>query len=139
VGYEEEYFKHNRAKYLERWEHRVRKCMRQLRDCLVVQPQAKTLVDVGCSAGYVLEAGKRLGLSPTGVDISQFAVSLCRERGYPAELGTLSKLPLPSGSTDVVTLKHTLEHVDDPLPSLHEVHRVLRPGGAFLVVVPDAA
>ncbi len=139
VGYEDEYFKFNRAKYLERWEHRVAKCTRQLRDCLQVTPAAKDVVDVGCSAGYVLEAAKRLGLSPLGVDLSKFAVALCQERGYRAVEGALERLPLPAASVDVVTLKHTLEHVTAPLDGLRELHRVLRPGGAALVVVPDAA
>ncbi|MBL8937229.1 MAG: class I SAM-dependent methyltransferase [Archangium sp.] len=138
VGYEDEYFKYNRAGFLKRWGHRVRKCMRQLRDCLVVTPDAKVVVDVGCSAGYVLEAGRRLGLEPIGVDISQFAVGLCREKGFRAELGSLSKIPLADESVDIVTLKHTLEHVPDPLAGLKELFRILRPGGSVLIVVPDA-
>lgn len=137
VGYEEEYFRFNRAKYLARWEHRVRKCGRQLLDALQVAPHARDACDVGCSAGYVLEAAKRLGLSPVGVDVSRFAVDLCRERGYRAELGPLEALPLPDGSMDIVTAKHTLEHVKEPLPALRELYRVLRPGGALLLVVPD--
>ncbi|MCC6336774.1 MAG: class I SAM-dependent methyltransferase [Myxococcales bacterium] len=82
VGYEAEYFRFNRAKYLSRWNHRVRKCARQLLVCLEFAPHAKDVLDVGCSAGYVLEAAHRLGVQPTGVDLSRFAVSLCRERGY---------------------------------------------------------
>lgn len=138
VGYEDEYFKFNRAGFLKRWSHRVRKCMRQLRDCLVVTPNARVVVDVGCSAGYVLEAARRLELEPIGVDISKFAVELCREKGFRAELGSLSKVPLDDASVDIVTLKHTLEHVPDPLSGLRELFRILRPGGSVLIVVPDA-
>lgn len=138
VGYEETYFRFNRAGFLKRWAHRVRKCTRQLRDCLVVTPNARVALDVGCSAGYVLAAARGLGLEPIGVDISTFAVELCREKGFRAELGSLSKLPLPDESVDIVTLKHTLEHVPDPMEGLAELRRVLRPGGALLIVVPDA-
>lgn len=137
VGYEEEYFRFNRAKYLQRWAHRVRKCRRQLVDCLQLAPQARVLCDVGCSAGYVLEAGRRLGLESIGVDVSRFAVELCRERGYRAELGSLEALPLPDASVDILTLKHTLEHVREPRQAMEEVRRVLRPGGVALVLVPD--
>ena len=138
AGYEEEYFRFNRAGYLKRWAHRVRKCARQLLVCLEYAPHAKTMLDVGCSAGYVLEAGKTLGLEPTGLDLSKFAVGLCRERGYRAEIGSLSAMPFPDGSFDVITLKHTLEHVEDPMGALREIKRVLKDGGVAFVIVPDA-
>lgn len=138
-AYGENYFRHNRAKYLEKWEHRVRKCRRQIIDCLQLNRAAKTLCDIGCSAGYVLEAAKRLGLSPIGVDFSEYTVALCRERGYRAEQGSLEALPLADASLDIVTLKHTLEHVKNPLLALREIRRVLKPGGVALIVVPDAA
>ena len=137
--YGERYFRYNRAKYLAKWEHRVRKCRRQIIDCLQLNPSAKALCDIGCSAGYVLEAAKRLGLDPIGVDYSAFTVGLCRERGYCAEQGSLEALPLADQSLDIVTLKHTLEHVQRPLVALSEVRRVLKPGGVALIVVPDAA
>jgi ubiquinone/menaquinone biosynthesis C-methylase UbiE len=138
-GYEEEYFRTNRAKYLERWDHRVRKCRNQLLACLEYAPHARDVLDIGCSAGYVLEAARTLGLTPAGVDCSTFAVQLCRERGYRAELGDLTQLPLPDASFDIVTLKHTLEHVQHPMRGLREISRVLRPGGVAFLIVPDAA
>lgn len=137
-GYEENYFRFNRAKYMTRWDHRVRKCMRQILACLEFAPHAKSLLDVGSSAGYVLEAARRLDVEPTGVDISEFAVNLCREKGFQAEVGALERLPFDDASFDIVTLKHTLEHVEDPMAGLREVARVLRPGGVAFVIVPDA-
>jgi SAM-dependent methyltransferase len=138
-GYDEEYFRFNRAKYMERWGHRVRKCRNQILQCLEQAPQAKSLLDVGCSAGYVLAAAQGLGLEPTGLDCAQFAVDLCRERGFRAELGSLTKMPFPDASFDVVTAKHTLEHVQHPMDGLREIRRVLKPGGVAFIVVPDAA
>jgi len=138
-GYDEAYFRKNRAGYLKRWAHRVRKCRRQILACLEYAPHAASLLDVGCSAGYVLEAARSLGLEPAGLDISEFAVGLCRERGYRAEVGSLSKMPFADASFDVVTLKHTLEHVESPLGALREVRRVLKPGGVAFVIVPDVA
>jgi SAM-dependent methyltransferase len=138
-GYEEDYFRHNRAKYLERWDHRVRKCQRQILACLEYAPHAKSVLDIGCSAGYVLEAGRRLGLEPTGLDLSKFAVGLCRERGYRAEQGSLMRMPFEDNAFDIITLKHTLEHVTQPMDGLREIQRVLRPGGVAFIVVPDAA
>jgi hypothetical protein len=50
-GYEEIYFRLSRAGYLKRWDHRVRKCRRQLLACLEFAPHARSMLDVGCSAG----------------------------------------------------------------------------------------
>jgi SAM-dependent methyltransferase len=139
TGYGEDFFRHNRAGYMKRWEHRVCKCRRQLLVCLEYSPHARRVLDVGCSAGYVLAAAKSLGLEEMGLDYERFPVDLCREKGLRAVQGTLTELPLADNSLDIVTAKHTLEHVDDPLRGLREIHRVLRPGGVALIVVPDAA
>jgi SAM-dependent methyltransferase len=112
-GYEEKYFRFNRAGYLRRWDHRVRKCRRQIL--------------------------ASLGLSEMGLDLSEFAVQLCRERGFQAERGSLAKMPFPDASFDIVTAKHTLEHIESPMDGLREIHRVLRPGGVAFLIVPDAA
>jgi len=138
-SYEAEYFKNGSAQYLKRWEHRVRKSERQLSMCLEFNKQAHDLLDVGCSAGYVLEAGKRLGLSSYGMDVSSFAVNLVRERGFTAKVGRLEDMPFEDMSFDIVTAKHTVEHADEPLKAMKECHRVLRPNGVLLIVVPDAA
>jgi predicted SAM-dependent methyltransferase len=48
-------------------------------------------------------------------------------------------LPFPDGDVAVVYLSHVLEHIDrrHVMGFLHEVRRVLRPGGLFRVAVPD--
>jgi len=138
-NYEAEYFKNGSAQYLKRWEHRVRKSERQLKMCLEFNDQAKDLLDVGCSAGYVLEAGKRLGLTSSGMDVSSFAINLVMERGFTAKVGRLEDMPFEDMSFDIVTAKHTIEHAEEPLNALTECRRVLRPNGVLLIVVPDAA
>lgn len=45
-------------------------------------------------------------------------------------------LPFEDDSVDLVFSYHCLEHVDDYLFALGEIHRVLRHGGAFLLGVP---
>jgi SAM-dependent methyltransferase len=42
-----------------------------------------------------------------------------------------------SGSLDFVIASHVLEHLADPLGFLVEIHRVLRPGGVAIVLLPD--
>ena len=136
--YDANYFLKGRAEYLKRWDHRVAKCRRQLLMCLEFAPNAATTLDVGCSAGYVLAAAQSLGLKPTGLAFSAYAAELARERGFPSAAASLTELPFRDASFDIVTAKHTLEHVHTPRKGMSEIARVLKPGGVAMIVVPDA-
>jgi SAM-dependent methyltransferase len=133
--YEETYFHGRKSGRDRRFAHRVRKCMRQLRTALAFGA-AKSVLDIGCSLGYVMEAAQRLGLRAAGSDISAYAVKVCRERGYRAEVGTLEALPFAAGEFDLVMMKHVLEHTPAPQAALAEVKRVLAPGALVMVLVP---
>lgn len=136
-GYGAGYFVDGGAQYLKRWAHRVAKCRRQLLMCLEFAPHAQSSLDVGCSAGYVLAAADSLGLRPTGIDYASYAAKLGRERGFRTAAASLTELPFRDQSFDIVTAKHTLEHVRTPKQALSEIARVLKPGGVALIVVPD--
>ena len=58
-------------------------------------------------------------------------------RAHRADLALdLQAIDLPSASLDVVLTSHVLEHVPDTGAALRELHRVLRPGGSLLLLVP---
>ncbi len=134
--YEEGYFKGRKSGREKRFEHRVRKGMSWISDALSLRGGG-SMLDVGCSMGYLLEAGRRLGLEACGVDVSRYAVEHCRSLGFDAREGTLEHLPFEDERFSVVLMKHVLEHTPEPLTALAEVRRVLKPGGVVLVAVPD--
>lgn len=45
--------------------------------------------------------------------------------------------PVPDASQDFAVASHVLEHLANPLRMLCEMHRVLRPGGTVLIILPD--
>lgn len=135
--YEQGYFHGRRSGRDLRFEHRVRKAQRWIAAARRFKPDARSLLDVGCSLGYVIEAGKRLGLESAGVDISDYAVRRCVEAGHEARQGELGRLPFEAGRFDLCVMKHVLEHSPDPRAALAEVRRVLAPGGVVLIAVPD--
>jgi SAM-dependent methyltransferase len=97
------------------------------------------LLDVGCGAGMYLDLMRALGWSRTvGVDVSPRAVRQARDvLGLEAYAGDLRAVRLPGAAFDVVSLSHTLEHVDDPVAVLAEIRRVVRPGGRVVIEVPN--
>jgi len=48
----------------------------------------------------------------------------------------IHKMPFADRSFDVVLCNHVLEHVDNDIVAMQEIHRVLRPGGFAILQVP---
>lgn len=48
----------------------------------------------------------------------------------------ITDIACPDGSFDIVYCSHVLEHVDDDRRAMRELHRVLRPGGWAILLVP---
>jgi SAM-dependent methyltransferase len=99
------------------------------------------LVDVGCGKGTFLETLRQRGFARVhGVDVDPRLVEIGRSgRGLSLAVGSAETIPHADGALDAVTSFHVLEHLDDVGSALREVARVLRPGGVFLVEVPDAS
>jgi 2-polyprenyl-3-methyl-5-hydroxy-6-metoxy-1,4-benzoquinol methylase len=96
------------------------------------------VLDIGCGRGQLLSAFQQAGCDVTGTEFSDDACRFAREKlKIPVRVGLLHELNFPDASFDVVTMWHVLEHVSDPRPTLAEVARILRPGGIFMVAVPN--
>ena len=94
------------------------------------------ILDVGCGTGKNLELLARFGRAE-GVDISTDALEFCKARGLTAVTqGEAERLPFDDGTFDLVTALDVVEHLDDDVAGLREIHRVLKPGGRALLFVP---
>ena len=96
------------------------------------------LLDVGCGAGTYLARMRELGWDVHGVDLSQDAARVAKERyGIPVEVGMLPEARYSKGMFAVVTMNHVIEHVPDPLAYLAECWRILVPGGQLIIRTPN--
>jgi hypothetical protein len=48
----------------------------------------------------------------------------------------LTQIPHPDASFDVIYVSHVLEHIPDDRRAMREIHRVLKPGGWAVLLVP---
>jgi len=95
------------------------------------------LLDVGCGGGDFLLGMRERGWQVHGLDISPEAVALARQNGLDVFLGQLSEAPYQERSFDLVTMWDVLEHLHDPAAYLAQVTRLLKPGGRFVVTLPN--
>jgi SAM-dependent methyltransferase len=96
------------------------------------------LLDFGCASGAFLQRMRLVGWKVTGIDASEEAVQRVRnDLGLTALLGSLPHPELGDGSFDVITMRHSLEHVHRPLEVLRAAHRLLAPGGKLIVSAPN--
>jgi SAM-dependent methyltransferase len=94
-----------------------------------------------CKNTRILQWAARQGARPFGVDISEPTVRQARSE-FPAGVlravvGDVRRLPYRDGSFDAVYSMGTIEHFADPEVALHELRRVLRPGGRAVIGVPN--
>lgn len=98
---------------------------------------ASHILDAGAGTGANLRMLTERGyVNAFGLDSSPDAISHCVKKGLSVRLGSLTEMPLDDMSVDFVLATDVIEHIDDDLRALGEIHRVLRPGGRVLITVP---
>ena len=55
---------------------------------------------------------------------------------HPDIVGDIHKMPFGDNSIDAIICLAVLEHVENPILAMSEIHRVLKPGGYCLIYVP---
>lgn len=115
---------------------RMVKKMQYLLSASLTKNDGYTL-DLGCGMGNYLPYLKDRRFA-VGLDNSPFLISQARERyqGFPLVEGDILSLPFPGETFDTIISLSVLEHLHDLHRALDEVHRVLRPDGEFVVIVP---
>lgn len=97
------------------------------------------MLDVGCGYGALLsEAVRATGCNATGIDIDAGCLAAAMDRDRIAyHAGTLESIPLEPASFDVITFFESLEHHADPVRTLKQARKLLKPGGVCIVEVPN--
>lgn len=96
-----------------------------------------TVVDAGCGANAPLLlklCGKAREL--IGVDLVNFPSSLHVE-GMVLLNNDLAHMDISDSSVDLVISRSVLEHLPEVGSVYREIHRILRPGGRFLFLIPN--
>ena len=102
-----------------------------------LMPNGK-LLEVGCASGAFLNAARKRGYDVEGVELSEDASRIAREKfGIQVFQGDLLDARFDNGAFDVVYMGDVIEHLPDPLATLAELHRIIRPGGLLALELPS--
>jgi SAM-dependent methyltransferase len=97
------------------------------------------LLEVGCGNGEYLLRMRDYGWEVAGIEPDQRAAQFAAGvHGLSIFPGLMEEAPYPEASFDVVACRHVLEHLAAPLPFLEGISRLLKPGGHFIAVTPNA-
>ena len=115
-----------------------RGAMNRCRDLAPFLKPGDRVLDAGTGGGEMVYALRRLGFDAMGLEPDERYARHARETlGVPVETGFVQDRSFPSGSFDVITMYHSLEHVEDPVGILTTLRRWLSEGGRLLVEVPN--
>jgi ubiquinone/menaquinone biosynthesis C-methylase UbiE len=98
------------------------------------------VLDAGCGAGHTALAFAAVAREVVAVDLSAAMLEQCRRLAAARTLsnvdfrvGDVEELAFAEGDFDVVTSRYSAHHWPHPQQALHEIARVLKPGGQFLL------
>jgi SAM-dependent methyltransferase len=95
------------------------------------------LLDVGCGSGEWLSTMQAFGWRVRGLDFDQNAVALAAQHGVEVDSGSLEEQCYADDSYDAITLNHVIEHLPNPVLTLRECHRILKPEGRLMLYTPS--
>jgi 2-polyprenyl-3-methyl-5-hydroxy-6-metoxy-1,4-benzoquinol methylase len=105
----------------------------------LIGPQAKGLkiLDLGCAGGYTVKPFIAEN-EVWGADGIDELLEIAKTNGLKTVKVDLEEpLPIADGQFDLVVCTETLEHIVNTDLALHEINRILKPGGAAMLSVPN--
>lgn len=100
-------------------------------------PPGVRVLDIGCGFGESLGYHRARGCDAYGVEADSNIQRVAERFGYNVHVGLFDPSNYDPESFDYVTMDQVIEHVTDPIATLSDVKRVLKPGGRLVLSTPN--
>jgi SAM-dependent methyltransferase len=133
-GLEEMHEESSHTHFIEVWTRRAMLAR------LGALPTSPTVIDVGCSTGYLLADLRARLPDATLIGLDLVTSGLRKAHAHVPDARLLHAdacaIPLQDACVDGALSANLLEHIPDDERALSEIFRILRPGGRAVIVVP---
>jgi len=97
-------------------------------------PSRARVLDVAAGTGLITRMLEARGHEVVALDLSSEMLAVARRCGATAVLAAAEALPFPDATFDGLTFGYLLRYVSEPVETMRELARVVRPGGAIGMV-----
>jgi SAM-dependent methyltransferase len=94
------------------------------------------VLDVGCGSGLFLDSLNPM-IKKYGIEFNEKSLQKCKKKGIYAFAG-FKDAQFKDDIFDVVSVNHALEHFPNPLDTIKEIYRILKPGGILVIGIPNS-
>ncbi len=102
--------------------------------------RGKTMLDVGCAIGLLVDEANRYGVKAEGIDISKSAVAYGNKQHLPLSNQTSVSWRKKKKNTmryDIITALSVIEHDADPFGMLQSLYDMTKPNGIVVLSTPN--
>jgi len=125
------------ARTVSQWRQPGRRALGWILPFVAVDPPG-TVLDVGCGSGHFLNFMTSHAWSTWGLDISEEATRNASASHTIVTSPDSADAQLPADCFDLITLFQVLEHIPNPVASLTNLARSLKPGRILVLNTPNA-
>lgn len=125
------------AGYIAKEKSKKKRAKKIIKNILRHKKSGKFL-DIGCSAGFILNEARERGFEAYGVDISPLGLRHAKEvMKLNVFEGYLEQAEFSDDFFDVITLYNLIEHIPDPARFLKEISRIAKENALIEIWTPD--
>ena len=131
-------YKGNKA-YISKTDKKIRRARKRIGRWMKLAP-GHAFLDVGCNAGFAVEAAYRLSLQAVGIDLGEDAVKAARNLFPHNEYYVAGPVDFVQTSRhfDFIYCSEVIEHTNDPAAFVKALHELMTTRGILYLTTPDA-
>lgn len=103
-------------------------------------PSCRTMIEIGCGTGYVLQAVHRAfpNIELCGSEQASAGLKVASKRLPATSLMQMDARNIPfENEFDAIGCFDVIEHIGDDETVLREMHKAVKPGGGIIITVPQ--